>query len=219
MTRRFRSLWPLPLILAALLLAGCASADKNQAASAASATAKSSTTGTTSQMNMGMGSSTVAAELPAKINGVAPVASQLLATTDWQGMEIQARTMTPAPYVMVSDTGNAIKETTVKPPKGTSFHLMIMLNDQHTQEPVPYASVWASVFNSAGKLIWQGSQLPMISAYMGPHYGSNVSLPGPGRYRLKLLITPPLGARHIEYAHVWLSTHTVTENFTWNPKS
>ena len=219
MTRRLRSLSAPPIVVAALLLGGCASADKNQPASAASATTKSSTTVATSQMNMGMGSSTVAAELPAKVNGVAPVASQLLATTDWQGMEIEARTMTPAPYVMVSDSDNVIKETTVKPPKGTSFHLMIMLNDQHTQEPVPYASVWASVFNSAGKLIWQGPQVAMISAYMGPHYGSNVSLPGPGRYKLKLLITPPLGARHIEYAHVWLSTHTVTEHFTWDPKS
>jgi outer membrane murein-binding lipoprotein Lpp len=219
MTHRRSALSALPLILATLLLAGCASADKNQPAAAASATTTSSSTQATSGMNMDMGGSTVAAELPAKINGVAPVASQLLATTDWQGMEIEARTMTPAPYVMVSDTGNVIKETTVKPPQGTSFHLMIMLKDQHTQEPVPYASVWASVFNSAGKLVWQGSQLPMISAYMGPHYGSNVSLPGPGRYTLKLLITPPVGARHIEYAHVWLSTHTVTEHFTWNPKS
>jgi len=208
----------LPFLLATLLLAGCASADKSQPAATASMHASSSTTAKTSGMQMDMGSTTVGDDPPA-VNGVKPVASQLLATSEWQGLEIQARTMTPAPYVMVSDTANVIKETTVKPPKGTSFHLMIMLNDQHTQEPVPYAGVWASIFSSAGKLIWQGSQLPMISAYMGPHYGSNVSLPGPGRYKLKLLISPPLGARHIEYAHVWLSTHTVTESFTWNPKS
>ena len=203
-----------------MLLAGCASADKNQPATVASAKPMSSTTDTTDQMNMGMGGSTVAAELPAKINGVPrPVASKVLATADWQGMVIQARTMTPAPYVMVTDTANVIKETTVKPPKGTSFHLMIMLSDSHTQQPVAYASVWASIFNSTGKLIWQGSQIPMNSAYMGPHYGSNVSLPGAGSYKLKLLVTPPLGARHLEYANVWLKPHTVTESFTWNPSS
>ncbi len=219
MKSRLTCLRPLPFLLVTLLLAGCASADKSQPATTASMHAKSSTTAMTSGMQMDMGSTTVGDDNPPTVNGVKPVASQLLATSEWQGLEIEARTMTPAPYVMVSDSAGAIKETTVKPPKGTSFHLMIMLNDEHTQEPVPYASVWASISTSAGKLIWSGSQLPMISAYMGPHYGSNVSLPGPGRYKLKLLISPPLGARHIEYAHVWLSTHTVDESFTWNPKS
>jgi uncharacterized protein involved in high-affinity Fe2+ transport len=216
MTRSLRSLPALPIVFAAMLLSGCASADKNQPASAASATNKSSTTAATSQMNMGMGSSTVAAELPAKINGVPqPVASKVLATTNWQGMTIQARTMTPATFVVY----NGKTETYVRPTKRTSFHLMVMLNDEYTKEPIPYASVWAEILNNHGKVVYSEQQWAMLSAYMGPHYGNNVALPGPGHYRLKLEISPPVAARHLEYAHVWLKPHTVTESFTWTPKS
>jgi uncharacterized protein involved in high-affinity Fe2+ transport len=216
MTSPRRRLSALPLLIAALLLAGCASADKNQPATAASVSTKSSTTPTTSEMNMGMGSSTVAAELPAKINGVPPpVASKVLATTNWQGMTIQARTMTPATFVVFNGT----TETYVRPTKHTSFHLMVMLNDQYTHEPIPYATVWAEIFSSAGKVVYDHQQWAMLSAYMGPHYGNNVTLPGPGRYKLELQIDPPVAARHLEYAKVWLKPHTVTESFTWKPSS
>lgn len=211
-----RALSPIPLLLATVLLAGCASADKNRPASSASATTNSAASGATSQMNMGMGGSTVAAELPAKINGVpAPVASKVLATSNWQGMTIEARTMTPATFVVF----NGKTEKYVRPTKRTSFHLMVMLNDQYTHEPVPYASVWAEIFNRSGRVVYSEQQWAMLSAYMGPHYGNNVTLPGPGRYKLELEISPPVAARHLEYARVWLKPHTVTENFTWDPKS
>jgi outer membrane murein-binding lipoprotein Lpp len=207
----------LPLVLSVLLLAGCASADKNQPAAAASASTNSSTT-QTDGMNMNMGGSTVAAELPAKINGVPPpVASKVLATADWEGMEIQARTMTPATFVVFNGTTDS--ETYVRPTKHTSFHLMVMLNDEHTHEPIPYASVWAEIFNSSGKVVYSASQLPMLSAYMGPHYGNNVTLPGAGHYKLELQIGPPVAARHLEYAGVWRKPHTVIEHFSWDPKS
>jgi uncharacterized protein involved in high-affinity Fe2+ transport len=203
-----------PLLIAALLLAGCASADKNHPATAASVSGKPSGTGTSSVMNMNMGSSTVAAEIPAKINGVpSPVPSKVLASSNWQGMTIQARTMTPATFVVYNGT----TESYVRPTKHTSFHLMVMLDDEHTHEPIPYASVWAEILNSRGKVVYSEQQWAMLSAYMGPHYGNNVALPGPGRYKLKLEISPPVAARHLEYAHVWLKPHTVTENFTWNP--
>lgn len=35
-----------------------------------------------------------------------------------------------------------------------------------------------------------GNLMPMV-ANDGPHYGDNVKLAGPGKYRLKLMITPP----------------------------
>jgi uncharacterized protein involved in high-affinity Fe2+ transport len=216
MIRHPRTLAALPLLLVALLLGGCASADKSQTAAVASAASKSSTTGMTDQMNMDMGSSTVAAEVPSKINGVpAPVASKVIATTNWQGMTIQARTMTPATFVVYDGTS----EKYVRPTKHTSFHLMVMLNDEYTHEPIPYATVWAEVLSSTGKVVYSDRQWAMLSAYMGPHYGNNVTLPGPGRYKLELEISPPVAARHLEYAHVWLKPHTVTESFTWNPKS
>ena len=217
MTPGVKRRWVALPLAAALLLAGCASADKNHPATAASVSSRPSTSaGATSAMNMDMGSSTVAAQVPTKINGVqAPVASKVLASSSWQGMTIQARTMTPATFVVYNGT----TESYVRPTKRTSFHLMVMLNDEHTHEPIPYASVWAEILDSSGKVVYSEQQWAMLSAYMGPHYGNNVALPGPGRYELKLEISPPVAARHLEYAHVWLRPHTVTDSFNWNPAS
>jgi uncharacterized protein involved in high-affinity Fe2+ transport len=161
---------------------------------------------------MNTSGSAVATEVP-EVNGIKPVASQVLATSYWQGMEIQARTMTPTTFVLFNGKG---QETTVRPTKHTSFHLMIMLSDQHTGVAIPYAGVWATILK-AGKIVYDNEQWPMLSAYMGPHYGNNVTLPGAGHYELKLLISPPVSARHLEYAHVWLKPHEVTESFTWKP--
>ena len=46
------------------------------------------------------GTSTVGME----VNGVKAVASQLLASANWQGMRIEARTMTAAPFVIFNGT-------------------------------------------------------------------------------------------------------------------
>jgi uncharacterized protein involved in high-affinity Fe2+ transport len=190
----------------AVLVAGCASADKTAATSASS---NSSGSSSSSMPGMDMGSTAVAA-----VNGIKPIPSQLLATTQWQGMKIQARTMTAVPFVLY----NGSKEQMVKPAKGTNFHLMVMLNDAHTNEPIPYAGVWAT-FTKDGKVVYDERQWPMLSAFMGPHYGNNVQLDGPGTYKLSLLITPPVSARHIEYQHVWLAPHRVNVTFNWHPPS
>jgi hypothetical protein len=192
---------------AGVLVAGCAAANKNASTSASSGGSSSSSSSGMAGMNMGSGSSTVAA-----VNGIKPIPSQLLATTTWQGMRIEARTMTAVPFVIF----NGQSEQTVKPPKGTNFHLMVMLNDAHTNEPVPYASVWAT-FTKNGKVIYDERQWPMLSAFMGPHYGNNVQLAGAGTYKLTLLITPPVSARHMEYKNVWLTPHRVSVAFNWKP--
>jgi hypothetical protein len=194
------------LLATAVLVAGCAAADKNAATSASSGGSSSSSS---SMPDMNMGTTAVAA-----VNGIKPIPSQLLASTNWQGMKIEARTMTAVPFVIFNGT----KEQMVKPPKGTNFHLMVMLNDAHTNEPIPYASVWAT-FTKAGKIVYDERQWPMLSAFMGPHYGNNVKLDGPGTYKLSLLITPPVSARHLEYQHVWLNPHRVTVTFNWHPAS
>jgi hypothetical protein len=59
----------------------------------------------------------------------------------------------------------------------------------------------------------------MISRYMGPHYGDDVSLPGAGTYQLSPLISPPVSARHLEYQEVWLKPHTASFAFPWKPAS
>jgi hypothetical protein len=195
------------LLAAGALIAGCAAANKTVTSSASAG--GSSNAGSSGMPGMNMGATPVAA-----VNGIKPIPSQLLATADWQGMKIQARTMTAVPFVIY----NGSKAQMVKPPKGTNFHLMVMLNDAHTNEPIPYASVWAT-FAKDGKVVYDERQWPMLSAFMGPHYGNNVQLDGAGKYKLSLLISPPVSARHIEYQHVWLKPHRVTVAFNWKPPS
>jgi hypothetical protein len=199
----------LAALAAAGLIAGCASADKHPTSSNPSSA--SSTTANSSGMSgmSGMsGTSTVGME----VNGVKAVASQQLAAADWQGMRIEARTMSAAPFIVYNGT----TETEVKPTAKTSFHLMVMLNDAHTNVPIPYAGVWATIAKD-GKVVYDERQWPMLSAFMGPHYGNNVSLPGAGRYQLTLLISPPISARHLEYKGVWLKPHRVSVSFDWKP--
>jgi hypothetical protein len=142
-----------------------------------------------------------------------PVPMQTLGSADWQGMRIVARASTPLPFVVFSGT----TERTVKPSPKDSMHLMVMLSDEHGGMAIPYASVWATI-RKDGRVVYDERQWPMLSRYMGPHYGNDVALPGKGTYQLTLLISPPQAARHMEYAKLWLKPHRVTMTFTWKGK-
>jgi uncharacterized protein involved in high-affinity Fe2+ transport len=207
--------------LTALLAAGC---DSSGSAAAKSGTPMPSTpaaggtadTGGMSGMDMGAtpaatGNAAASAEAAAA-GVVSPVPTQQLGTAVWQGMRITADAMTPVPFLIYN--GTTMQE--VKPAKNTSFHLMVMLNDAQTNVAIPYASVWATI-TEGGKTLYDESLWPMISRYMGPHYGNDVALPGAGAYQLTLLISPPVSARHIEYQDVWLTPHKVTSTFHWKP--
>jgi uncharacterized protein involved in high-affinity Fe2+ transport len=207
--------------LAALLAAGCSSA-----AAAGSAVAKPGASTSASPMascgsmpGMTMpacpaSSAAAAAEAAASAGGVNPVPTQVLGIADWQGMKITAEAMTAVPFFIYN--GTAMQE--VKPPKDVSFHLMVLLNDAQTGVTIPYASVWATI-TEGSKTPFDESLWPMISRYMGPHYGNNVVLPGAGAYHLSLLVSPPVSARHIEYQDVWLTPHRVNFTFHWKPTS
>jgi uncharacterized protein YceK len=191
--------------LAGLLLAGCASADKT-------ATTTSSTTSASAMAGMSMGAAndknggTVTST---KVAGLDVVPTTTLASTTWQGMRITAQARTPVPFVVYDGTG----EQEIKPGAKSSFHLMVTLSDAQTGVAIPYSSVWATI-SRAGKVVYDERQWPMISRYMGPHFGNDVSLPGDGTYRLTLLVSPPVSARHMEYANVWEQPHRV--NFTFH---
>jgi uncharacterized protein involved in high-affinity Fe2+ transport len=144
--------------------------------------------------------------------GIKAIPTQTLGIATWQGMKIQARAMTAVPFVIYDGT----HEQMVKPPKHVSFHLMVDLNDARTGVAIPYAGVWATITRQ-GRTVYDERQWPMISEYMGPHYGNNVALPGAGTYRLSLLVSPPVSARHMEYSNVWLKPHRVTMSFRWTP--
>jgi hypothetical protein len=193
----------------ATLVAGCASADKNASTTAASG---STTSSSSSSMGMSMGSGATSAGKPISVDGIKPVATQVLASALWQGMKITAEATTAVPFVIYNGTS----EQMVKPGRNTSFHLMVMLSDAETGVAIPYSTVWATI-SQAGKIVYDERQWPMISRYMGPHYGNDVHVPGAGTYQLSLLVSPPVSARHVEYANVWLKPHRVNFTFHWKP--
>jgi uncharacterized protein involved in high-affinity Fe2+ transport len=214
-----------PIALIAVLAAGCASAGTastdakaGAASSAAPAGGGSADMSGMSGMNMGTTpaptSSAAASAEAAAAGDVKPVPTQQLGTAVWQGMRITADAMTPVPFLIYN--GTSMQE--VKPAKNTSFHLMVLLNDAQTNVVIPYASVWGTI-RDGGKTPFDESLWPMISRYMGPHYGNDVVLPGSGTYQLSLLISPPVSARHVEYQGVWLKPHTVTFTFRWHQPS
>jgi len=211
---------------AALLTAGCGTASTDSKASSMAgmssspSPSQSASDGSMSGMSgMDMGATpaatgSAAADSEAEAAGVKPVPTQVLGTAVWQGMKITAQAMTPVPF----DIYNGTTMQLVKPQKNTSFHLMVLLNDAQTNVVIPYASVWATI-KEGSKTAFDESLWPMISRYMGPHYGNDVALPGSGSYQLSLLISPPVSARHVEYQDVWLKPHTVTFTFHWNQPS
>jgi hypothetical protein len=203
--------------LAALLAAGCASATASGTAAAKPSTSAAaspmSSCGSMPGMSMPAcptNSAAAAAEAAASGGGVNPVPTQVLGVADWQGMKITAEAMTAVPFLIYN--GTAMQE--VKPPKNVSFHLMVTLADAQTGVAIPYASVWATI-TEGSKTPLDESLWPMISRYMGPHYGNNVVLPGAGTYHLSLLVSPPVSARHVEYQDVWLTPHRLNFTFHW----
>jgi uncharacterized protein involved in high-affinity Fe2+ transport len=206
------------LAVATLVIAGCGSASKTVTKSAGTSSMPGMNMGSSSSMagSSASSQSSAAAEetkaAGAAVDGITPVPTQTLATTTWQGMKITAMAMTAVPFVVFNGTS----EQEIKPTKKTSFHLMVMLNDAETNVPIPYAEVWATITNH-GKLISDERTWPMISRYMGPHYGEDVSVPGKGTYGLSLLVTPPVSGRHLEYANVWTKPHRVNFTFHWTP--
>ena len=211
-----------PLTLAAVLAAGCGSAAATSSTAAGpavtgTATAAAGGSGDMSGMDMGgmdMGATPDPAGSAASADSVTAVPTQVLGTAVWQGMKITADAMTPAPFLIYN--GTSMQDVT--PPKNVSFHLMVTLNDAQTNVVIPYASVWGTI-KDGSKTPFDESLWPMISRYMGPHYGNDVVLPGAGTYQLTLLVSPPVSARHVEYKDVWLKPHKVTFTFHWHPAS
>jgi uncharacterized protein involved in high-affinity Fe2+ transport len=55
---------------------------------------------------------------------------------------------------------------------------------------IPYLSVAYELSKTGSTDVRKGDFMPMV-ANDGPHYGDNVKLMGPGKYKLKLTISPP----------------------------
>lgn len=214
-----------PALAVAVLLGGCAKADKKEESSTSTATTasmsnmSSASSGSTTASASGssgkdmavMGMEGSSKEPGMSVDGIKPIPTQVLGTSTWEGMKITAQAMTAVPFVVYNGTS----ERMVKPGHA-SFHLMVFLNDAHTGVVIPYASVWATI-RKQGKIVFDQRQWPMLARYMGPHYGNDVTVPGAGTYQLSLLISPPVSARHIEYKDVWMRPHQVSFTFNWHP--
>ena len=69
----------------------------------------------------------------------------------------------------------------------------------------------------------KGDMMPMVASD-GPHYGDNVKLDGPGKYTLKLLVSPPSANEHAHFGrHIdketgvkeWWKPFEVSYDFTF----
>jgi uncharacterized protein involved in high-affinity Fe2+ transport len=88
---------------------------------------------------------------------------------------------------------------------------------------VPYLAVSYELTRLDTGATQKGDFMPMV-ANDGPHYGDNIKLAGPGKYRLKLTIAPPTANPHAHFGrHVdketgvgeWFKTFTVESEFVY----
>src|ERR1700733_15099107 len=168
------------LALAGILLSACGTSSRTLSTTAHAATATNPAAPSAmgqmsggagsmdgSSSGSGSGASGAAAASGRPVDGVTPIPTQTLGSADWQHMEIMAQARTAVPFVV--DDGTS--EKMVKPSSRTSFHLMVMLTDDRTNYTIPYASVWATI-RRGSRIVFDERQWPMISEYMGPHYGN-----------------------------------------------
>ncbi|MDM9558037.1 MULTISPECIES: iron transporter [Bordetella] len=92
----------------------------------------------------------------------------------------------------------------MRPAKDSDVHLEADIHataDNKTGFPegewVPYLVVKYEIQKSGSPNVQKGLLMPMV-ANDGPHYGDNVKLEGPGKYKLKYFIAPP-GADHASH--------------------
>jgi uncharacterized protein involved in high-affinity Fe2+ transport len=65
-------------------------------------------------------------------------------------------------------------------------------------EWMPYLVVNFELQKVGSNNVQKGMLMPMV-ANDGPHYGDNVKLEGPGKYKLKFLVSPPTADAHSHF--------------------
>lgn len=88
---------------------------------------------------------------------------------------------------------------------------------------IPYLDVHYELTKQGASDVIKGPMMPMVASD-GPHYGDNVKLAGPGRYKLKLTVAPPAGGAHAAFGrHVdketgvgpWFAPFALEYDFTY----
>jgi uncharacterized protein involved in high-affinity Fe2+ transport len=137
------------------------------------------------------------------------------------GMEISAVYLQPIemdpPGMMRAAADSDVHlEADIKATKGNA-------NGFPEGEWVPYLVIHYELTKLDGGQVVKGDMMPMV-ANDGPHYGDNVRLMGPGRYKLTLTVSPPSENAHAHFGrHVdketgvgaWFKTFTVEYEFVF----
>lgn len=88
---------------------------------------------------------------------------------------------------------------------------------------IPYLAIKFEISKVGGSFTTSGDFMPMVASD-GPHYGDNVKLDGPGKYKLKYTIQPPTANAHAHFGrHVdketgvgqWFKPFELNYEFTY----
>ncbi|MEO6319128.1 MAG: iron transporter [Polaromonas sp.] len=88
---------------------------------------------------------------------------------------------------------------------------------------MPYLVIKFELAKAGSDYKYEGVLMPMV-ANDGPHYGDNVKLAGPGKYKLKLTVLPPSANTHAHFGrHVdketgvgpWFKPFDLSYDFTF----
>jgi len=88
---------------------------------------------------------------------------------------------------------------------------------------VPYLDIKYEITKAGASDVLSGAFMPMVASD-GPHYGDNVKLLGPGKYKVKLTISPPGADTHAHFGRhtdketgvaPWFAPFTLEYDFTY----
>lgn len=88
---------------------------------------------------------------------------------------------------------------------------------------IPYLTITFRLNKVGSDIIIKGHMMPMV-ANDGPHYGDNVKLDGPGKYKLKIKIFSPIANQYMHFGrHIdketgvdpWFKTFELEYNFVF----
>jgi periplasmic iron binding protein len=163
----------------------------------------------------------IAAALLALSNSANPKEYPIGKPKTANGMEISAVYLQPIemepPGMMRAAADSDVHlEADIKATKGNA-------NGFPEGEWVPYLVVHYELTKLDGGQVIKGELMPMV-ANDGPHYGDNVKLMGPGKYKLTLTVSPPSEKAHAPFGrHVdketgvgpWFKTFSAEYEFVF----
>lgn len=141
---------------------------------------------------------------------------QQVAGMDIAAVYLQPIEMEPAGMMRDAKDSDVHLEADIKAKKGNP-------NGYAEGDWIGYLGVKFELAKTGSSEVIKGDLMPMV-ANDGPHYGDNVKLLGPGKYKLKLTISPPGADPHVHFGrHIdketgvgpWFKTFSVEYEFTY----